>query len=98
MPSVKYGLYGAPINKYTVSLEHLEARSHGGETILSNLALAHRETNAARGNKPLANFLTWEMLEKYLSQFNFRIKNLFDGYHYQKIIKRTCERLGVRKP
>ena len=98
MPSVKYGLYGAPIDRYTVSLEHLKAKSRGGDTRLSNLALAHKETNAARGNEPLAKFLTWEMLEKYLSQFNFNIKNIFDGYKYQEAIRKTCEKLGIRRP
>ena len=97
MPSVKYGLYGDPIDKYNVSLEHLRAKSYGGETKLSNLALASAEKNSARGNQPLYKFLTWEMLENYLKQFNFKIINIFDGYKYQETIRKTCARLGVEK-
>ena len=96
MPSVTHGLYGKPITPSSVSLEHLLAHSCGGKTTYDNLALAHRDPNMARGSRPLANFLTWEMLEDYLRQFNFRIQGLFDGFLYQNQIRRTCERLGVR--
>lgn len=96
MPSVTHGLYGRPIKPSNVSLEHLFPKSSGGDTVLNNLALAHREPNSVRGSQPLANFLTWEMLEKYLKQFNFRIQGIFDGFHYQNVIRRTCEHLGIR--
>lgn len=97
MPSVKFGLYGEPITPDTVSLEHLKPHSWGGQTTWGNLALAHRKTNTARGSRPLADFLSWEMLENYLSQFNFRIKNIFNGYDYQEKIRRTCEKMGVTR-
>ena len=84
MPSVKYGLYKTPINPSNVSLEHLKPHSWGGKTEYGNLALAGRDANTARGSRPLADVLTWDMLEEYLSQFNFRIKNLFNGYEYQE--------------
>ena len=98
MPSVKYGLYKTPINPSNVSLEHLKPHSWGGKTEYGNLALAGRDTNTARGSRPLADVLTWDMLEEYLSQFNFRIKNLFNGYEYQEKVRRTCEHLGVHRP
>ena len=98
MPSVKYGLYGFPINPENVSLEHLKPHSWGGRTELSNLALAERSANSARGSRPLADVLSWDMLEKYLSQFNFRIRKVFDGYSYQDKVRRTCENLGIVNP
>ena len=98
MPSVKYGLYGTPINADNVSLEHLKPHSWGGRTEYSNLALADKRTNTARGSRPLADVLSWEMLESYLSQFNFKIKNIFNGYDYQERLRRTCEALGVINP
>ncbi len=98
MPSVKYGLYGTPITAENVSLEHLKPHSWGGRTEYGNLALADKHTNTARGSRPLADVLTWEMLESYLSQFNFKIKNIFNGYDYQNKVKRTCEALGVINP
>ena len=98
MPSVKYGLYETPINPSNVSLEHLKPHSWEGKTEYGNLALAGRDTNTARGSRPLAEVLTWDMLEKYLSQFNFRIKNVFNGYEYQDKVRKTCEALGVKRP
>lgn len=98
MPSVKYGLYGEKIGPDNVSLEHLKPHSWGGKTEYGNLALADRGKNAARGSRPLADALSWDMLEKYLSQFNFRIKNVFNGYEYQEKVRQTCEQLGVLNP
>ena len=96
MPSVTHGLYGRPINRNNVSLEHLQCVSAHGRTVFENLALAHKEANSVRGNRPLAEFLTWEMLENYLRQFNFRVKGLFDGFRYQVQVRKTCERLGIQ--
>lgn len=95
MPSVTHGIYGNPIDKATVSLEHLRAKSYGGQNTLSNYALAHIKANSMRGNMPLPYFLNNEMLENYLSQFNFEIKGKFSGYKYQDMIRETCKRLGV---
>ena len=96
MPSVTHGLYGNRLTQQNCSLEHLLPRSQRGGTTFSNLALATREANMVRGSKPLSSFLTWEMLEAYLSQFNFRILGVFDGFLYQNQVRRTCERLGVQ--
>ena len=96
MPSVKRGLYGGKLTMGNVSLEHLKPHSQGGKTTWRNLALAERRKNTARGSNPLADFLSWEMLEAYLSQFNFRIGTLFDGFLYQNQIRNTCHELGVR--
>lgn len=98
MPSVKYGLYGEKIGPDNVSLEHLKPHSWGGKTEWGNLALADRHANSARGSRPLADALSWDMLEKYLSQFNFRIKDVFNGYEYQDKVRQTCEKLGVLNP
>ena len=98
MPSVKYGLYGEPIGPENVSLEHLKPHSWGGKTEYANLALADRTANSARGSRPLAASLSWEMLERYLSQFNFRIRDKFNGYEYQEKVRKTCESLGVLNP
>lgn len=98
MPSVKKGIYGNTLVKGQLSLEHLNPISAGGQTVLSNLALADKRANELRGNKPLADFLTKDMLESYLSQFNFVIYGKFDGFEYQDMIRRTCAKLGVGSP
>ena len=46
----------------------------------------------------MAEFLSWDMLESYLKQFNFRIRGLFDGFAYQKQLRQTCMELGVQPP
>ena len=97
-PSVTTGLYGGKLTVDSASLEHLKPHSLGGKTTYRNLALADRFNNAARGNKPLADFLSWTMLEEYLKQFNFRIRGLFDGFAYQKQLRQTCMELGVQPP
>ena len=98
MPSVKYGLYGGKLDIDNVSLEHLKPHSKGGQTVWGNLALAERSRNTSRGNNPLAECLSWDVLESYLAQFNFRIKRVFDGYKYQDQIRSTCRQLGVGHP
>lgn len=95
MPSVKYGIYGNLIDDSNVSLDHLKPYSMGGRSTLSNFALAHSKANSARGNNPLPYFLNKEMLEAYLSQFNFEIKGKFNGFIYQDMIRHTCRDLGV---
>lgn len=97
MPQVKRGLYGDLLTKDNVSLEHLKPHSEGGKTVLSNLALASKSKNNARGAKPLKDVLNWEMVDEYLSQFNFRIKG-FDGNKYAEMIRNTIKELGIINP
>ena len=98
MPTVTHGIYGRRLSKRNISAEHLLPKSLGGDLSLGNIALADRDINAVRGNKPLADFLSWKKLEAYLQQFNFRIAGVFDGFQYQKLIRATCAKLGVQPP
>lgn len=94
MPKVVKGIYGDVLDTANASLEHLRPVSKGGKTDLANLALASKNKNAARGNQPLKNVLDWEMVEEYLSQFDFKIKG-FNGPTYQALIRKTCKKLGI---
>ena len=85
-PSVKFGVYGDLLTKDTVSLEHFQPISKGGKTTLGNLGLASKNKNNLRGNQPLKNFLTLDMLQKYLKQFRgIKVKD-FNGDTYEKLI------------
>lgn len=85
----KYGIYGDKLTKKTVSLEHILPKSKGGKTELGNLALANRELNNIRGNKPLSDFLTPENLTRYIDYFlNVKIPE-FDGVKYIKELLTT---------
>lgn len=89
LPGVKFGVYGDRLTKDTVSLEHFKPVSQGGKTILSNLGLASKEKNNLRGNKPLKDFLTLEMLKKYLKQFTgVKVKD-FNGDGYSQLIMKN---------
>lgn len=92
LKDVKYGIYGDKLTKKTVSLEHIVPKSKGGKTELSNLALASKRMNHARGNKPIKDFLTAENLTRYIEQFmNIKIPE-FDGVKYVKELLKSINK------
>ena len=94
---VKYGFYGDKLTQKNVSLEHLKPHSKGGKTELSNLVLASKQKNQARGNADIRNFANKKTIIKYLSQFiDVKIKG-FDGNKYINGIIKTLTNLGVIK-
>lgn len=93
MPTVTRGIYGGELTQDTVTLEHLLPHSEKGKTTLSNLALAVGENNWKRGNKPINQFLTKEMLEQYCEQFKGIKLPFFNGDNYVEQITKTIERL-----
>ena len=94
---VKYGFYGDKLTQKNVSLEHLKPHSKGGKTELSNLVLASKQKNQARGNADIRNFANKVTIIKYLSQFiDIKIKD-FDGNKYINGIIKTLTNLGVIK-
>ena len=94
---VKYGFYGDRLTQKNVSLEHLKPFSKGGKTELSNLVLASKQKNQARGNADIRNFANKETIIKYLSQFiDVKIKG-FDGNKYINGIIKTLTNMGVIK-
>lgn len=79
---VKYGFYGDILTQKNVSLEHLKPHSKGGKTNLTNLVLASKVKNNARGNEGIKDYLTTENVVRYLAQFkDIRVKD-FDGNKY----------------
>ena len=94
---IRYGFYGDKLTQKNVSLEHLKPHSKGGKTELSNLVLASKKKNQARGNEDIRNFANKETIIKYLSQFiDVKIKD-FDGNRYINGIIKTLRNLGVIK-
>ena len=90
---VKYGLYGEELTKKNVSDEHIICKCNGGTNDLSNIALASKELNNARGCNPIENFITLGMLRNYLLQFKGIKCNGFDGDSYIRLIRRTFKEL-----
>lgn len=94
---IKYGFYGDRLTQKNVSLEHLKPFSKGGKTELSNLVLASKQRNQARGNADIRSFANKETIIKYLSQFiDVKIKG-FDGNKYINGIIKTLTNMGVIK-
>ena len=94
---IKYGFYGDRLTQKNVSLEHLKPHSKGGKTELSNLVLASKQKNQARGNADIRDFANKETIAKYLSQFiDVKIKG-FDGNKYINGIIKTLRNLEVIK-
>lgn len=94
LPSVKRGLYGDVLTKNNLSLEHIQTRESGGISALKNYALASKRANWLRGNKDIHEFLTIEMIRKYLSQFIGVKTRKFDGDKYIQMVTPTFEKLG----
>ena len=82
LPSVKYGFYGDRLTQKNVSLEHLLPHSQKGKTSLTNLVLASKAKNQARGNEAIDEYLEVKNLIRYLNQFkDIKLKD-FDGNKY----------------
>lgn len=86
---IKKGLYGGELTIDTVSLEHIIPHSQGGKTVLSNLALATKKNNNLRGDKPLKDFLTKEMLDDYIEEFEKINLPYFNGKKYIEELLKT---------
>ena len=93
LPSVTKGLYGDTLTLSNLSQEHLLARSLGGKTYQRNLALASKQANNRRGNRPLHLFLTEKMLDDYCEQWEGVKVGRFDGDKYIRTIKKTVKKI-----
>lgn len=101
LPTVKYGLYRKKLTKKNCSNEHLIPHSLGGPTNPSNIALADKFINNARGNSDIRLFLTIDDIKQYLLQFVDVIvkknnKIIFSGNEYIKGIIPTFKKLGFK--
>lgn len=81
------------LTKDNCSLEHLLCKEQGGTTDLSNLVLASKRKNNARGNKPLRNFINLKAMADYLTQFKGIRRKGFNGDKYIKSILQTVSDL-----
>lgn len=90
---IKYGFYGDVLTPKNVSLEHLLPHSKGGKTVMSNLVLASKEKNGARGNGDLKDFIDPEAFKQYVEQFIGLKTKDFDGNKYIQSILKTINEL-----
>lgn len=76
-----YDIYGLPLTKDNVSDEHIICKCFGGLSTESNIALATREINNLRGNKPIEQFVTIKMVAKYIERLLDSNPPIVDGYN-----------------
>ena len=76
-----YDLYGLPLNKDNVSDEHIICKCFGGPSTENNIALATKEINNLRGNKPIEQFVTIKMVAKYIERLLDNNPPIVDGYN-----------------
>ena len=91
LKGVTRGLYGDILTKENLSLDHLLPISKGGKTVMSNLALASKAQNEARGNKDLKEVLSQKQAIAYIKQF----AGNREMHPYINDFLRTLEKLGV---
>ena len=97
MPTVKKGLYGDELTLENVSLEHIKPHSKSGSTDLYNLALASKNKNLKRKNKPLYEVLNLEQAQVYLNQFKGIELPEFNGNAYAYYTGETIRRCLAEK-
>lgn len=63
-----YDIYNLPLTVDNVSDEHVIPKSKGGSSKASNIVLADKTMNSLRGNEPIENYVTMEMVNKYVER------------------------------
>lgn len=92
LPTVRKGFYGDELTIKTLSLEHLQPKSQGGETSLENLVLASRRMNNLRGDKPLQSFIIKDKAIEYFYQFiKIKIKDFNGDEYIAKVLNKLSE-------
>lgn len=76
-----YDLYGFPLSKDNVTDEHIICKCFGGPSTENNIALATKEMNNLRGNKPIEQFVTIKMVAKYIERLLDNNPPIVDGYN-----------------
>ena len=66
---IKFDLAGFKLDRKNVTLDHVQPKSLGGESKLSNYVLNTAWFNNLRGNKPMKDFITKEMFDRWAKQF-----------------------------
>lgn len=66
---IKFDLAGFELDRKNVTLDHVQPKSLGGESKLSNYVLNTAWFNNLRGNKPMKDFITKEMFDRWAKQF-----------------------------
>ena len=66
---IKFDLAGFKLDRKNVTLVHVQPKSLGGESKRSNYVLNTAWFNNIRGNKPMKDFITKEMFDRWAKQF-----------------------------
>ncbi len=95
LPQVKKGFYGDTLTMSNLTVEHLKPHSQGGPTVSSNLVLASKNKNCARGDKPIKDYVDPTNARTYLEQFRDVAMKGFKGNRYIEKIEKTLKKQGI---
>ena len=76
-----YDIYNMPITPDTASDEHIICRCFGGKSIESNIALANKYMNNLRGCRPIEQFVTIKMVNKYIDRLLKNNPKIVEGFN-----------------
>lgn len=91
-----YDIYNFPLSPEKVSDEHIICRCRGGSSDESNIALADVHINNLRGSRPIEEFVTMKMVNKYVERLlknNPRMIGDYDLKAYCDGILKTFNRI-----
>lgn len=96
IPELIHDFYdGTPLDKETITLEHLKPHSQGGKTTLTNLVLTSYANNSKRGNRDIRQYINIEAARQYLEEAKkIKCKGI-NGENYAKSIINRLKSLGV---
>lgn len=91
-----YDIYDLPLTPERASDEHIICRCYGGSSAESNIALADAHMNNLRGCRPIEQFVTIKMVNKYIERLlknNPRMIGDYDLKAYCDGILKTFNRI-----
>lgn len=96
LPQLKHDFYdGSLLRKDTVTLEHVQPKSKGGRTIITNLVLTNYNNNMRRGNRDIRQYINKEAARKYLEEASKIKTHDIDGKKYAKSLFNRLKSMGV---
>ena len=96
LPELKHDFYdGSLLQKDTITLEHIQPKSKGGKTTLTNLVLTNYNNNMRRGNRDIRQYINKEAARKYLEEASKIKTHDIDGEKYAKSLFNKLRSMGV---
>ena len=95
---LKKDFYGADLTKKNVTLDHIQPKSKGGKSNLSNYVLSTELNNHKKSSKDVFFYATEKNTEEYFKAFEkINLANI-KGVSYLALLSATLRRLWKQSP